>query len=217
MWKGLTALPPHFRIKRRLFTVRNAFLILLLNTLHSKLSKTAFLLVEENYIPLETQSQPNTPVTPSEPEGSKGKGKRHSEGLITAKKWKPIATQRSRKPQNSASIKGKPTLTNFTGNITIINPAVTSKGKFPKSEDNKFVQGTVKEDREAFSIARRPGRGHLGHSGGWQNNEGDNINPAIHTPIQQGPQTTGLDGYGSSSSAPPTPQRFVSMEHGQQE
>ncbi|MBW0544539.1 hypothetical protein O181_084254, partial [Austropuccinia psidii MF-1] len=59
---------------------------------------------EENYIPLETQSQANTPVTPSEPEGSKGKGKRHSGGLITAKKWTPIATQRSRKPQNSASI-----------------------------------------------------------------------------------------------------------------
>ncbi|MBW0509766.1 hypothetical protein O181_049481 [Austropuccinia psidii MF-1] len=44
MWKGLTALPPHFRIKRRLFTARNAFLILLLNTLCIKLSKTALLL-----------------------------------------------------------------------------------------------------------------------------------------------------------------------------
>ncbi|MBW0590979.1 hypothetical protein O181_130694, partial [Austropuccinia psidii MF-1] len=73
------------------------------------------------------------------------------------------------------------------------------------------------EDREGLSRTRRPGRGHLGHSGGWQNNEGDNINPAIHTPIQQEPQTRGLEGYGSSSSAPPTPQRFVSMEHGQQE
>ncbi|MBW0561272.1 hypothetical protein O181_100987, partial [Austropuccinia psidii MF-1] len=29
--------------------------------------------------------------------------------------------------------------------IRIINPVVTSKGKFPKSADNKFVQGTVKE------------------------------------------------------------------------
>ncbi|MBW0514334.1 hypothetical protein O181_054049 [Austropuccinia psidii MF-1] len=73
------------------------------------------------------------------------------------------------------------------------------------------------EEREGFSRTRRPGRGHLGHSGGWQNNEGDNINPAIHTPIQQEPQTRGLEGYGSSSSAPPTPQRFISMEHGQQE
>ncbi|MBW0463795.1 hypothetical protein O181_003510 [Austropuccinia psidii MF-1] len=47
------------------------------------------------------------------------------------------------------------------------------------------------EDIEGLSRTRRPGKGHLGHSG--------------------------LEGYGSSSSAPPTPQRFVSMEHGQQE
>ncbi|MBW0507109.1 hypothetical protein O181_046824 [Austropuccinia psidii MF-1] len=73
------------------------------------------------------------------------------------------------------------------------------------------------EEREGLSRTRRPGRGHLGHSGGWQNNEGDNINPAIHTPIQQEPQTRGLEGYGSSSSASPTPQTFISMEHGQQE
>ncbi|MBW0581463.1 hypothetical protein O181_121178 [Austropuccinia psidii MF-1] len=99
----------------------------------------------ENYIPLETQSQANTPVTPSEPERSKGKGNRHSEGLITAKTWTPIATQRNIKPQTSASIQGKPTLATCTGNITIINPAVTSKGKLPKSADNKFVPGKVKE------------------------------------------------------------------------
>ncbi|MBW0584025.1 hypothetical protein O181_123740 [Austropuccinia psidii MF-1] len=72
-------------------------------------------------------------------------------------------------------------------------------------------------DREGLSRTRRPGRAHLGHSGGWQNNEGDNINLDIHTPIQQERQTRGLEGYGSSSSAPPTPQRFVSTEHGQQE
>ncbi|MBW0484542.1 hypothetical protein O181_024257, partial [Austropuccinia psidii MF-1] len=90
------------------------------------------------------QSQANIPVTPSEPEGSTGKGKRNSEGLITAKRWTPIATQRSRKPQNSASIQGKPSLRACTGKITIINSVVTSKGKFPKSADNKFVQGTVK-------------------------------------------------------------------------
>ncbi|MBW0497267.1 hypothetical protein O181_036982, partial [Austropuccinia psidii MF-1] len=81
----------------------------------------------------------------TEPEGSKGKGKRHSEGLITAKKWTPIATQRSTKQLNSTSIKGKPTLTASTGKITIINPVVTSKGKLPKSGDNKSVQGKVKE------------------------------------------------------------------------
>ncbi|MBW0534919.1 hypothetical protein O181_074634 [Austropuccinia psidii MF-1] len=73
------------------------------------------------------------------------------------------------------------------------------------------------EDREGLSRTTRPVRGHLGWSGGWQNNEGDNINPAIHTPIQQGPQNRGLEGYESSSSAPPTPQGPIPMEHGQQE
>ncbi|MBW0482491.1 hypothetical protein O181_022206 [Austropuccinia psidii MF-1] len=101
--------------------------------------------MEENYIPLQTQSQANTPVKPAEQDGSKGKGKRHSEGLIAEKKWTPIATQKSRKPQNSASIQGKPTLTACTGKMTIINPVVTSKSKLHKSADNKFVQGTVKE------------------------------------------------------------------------
>ncbi|MBW0521684.1 hypothetical protein O181_061399 [Austropuccinia psidii MF-1] len=173
--------------------------------------------LEANYIPLETQSQGNTPVTPSEPEGSKGKGKRHSESLIKAKKWTPISTKRNKKPQNSASIQGKPNLNTFTGKITIINPVVTSKGKLPKSDDNKFVQGTVKEDREGLSRTRRPGRGHLGHSRGWQDTEGNHTHPAIHFPIQQEPQTRGLERYGSGSSAPPTPQTFISMEYGQQE
>ncbi|MBW0538505.1 hypothetical protein O181_078220 [Austropuccinia psidii MF-1] len=72
-------------------------------------------------------------------------------------------------------------------------------------------------DREGLSRTRRPGRGHLGHSSGWQNNDVDNNNLAIHTPFQQRRQTRGLERNGLSSSAPPTPQRFVSMEHGQQE
>ncbi|MBW0473081.1 hypothetical protein O181_012796 [Austropuccinia psidii MF-1] len=111
--------------------------------------------LEENHIPLETQSQANTPVTPSEPEGSKEKGKRHNEGLITANKWTPIPTQRSRKPRSSASIQGKKTLTACTGKISIINPVVTSKGKLPKSEDNKFLQGTVKETLASTGTSRR--------------------------------------------------------------
>ncbi|MBW0540145.1 hypothetical protein O181_079860, partial [Austropuccinia psidii MF-1] len=89
-------------------------------------------------------SQANTPVTPSEADDTKGKGKRHIEGLIKATKWKTIATRRNRKPQNSASIQGKPTLTTCTGKITIVNPSVTFKGKLPRSADNKLVQGTVK-------------------------------------------------------------------------
>ncbi|MBW0593461.1 hypothetical protein O181_133176 [Austropuccinia psidii MF-1] len=73
------------------------------------------------------------------------------------------------------------------------------------------------EDREGLSRTRRPERGHLGHSSGWQNNEVDNINHAFHTPIQWRPQTRGLERHGSSSSAPPTPQGLIPMEHGQQE
>ncbi|MBW0577256.1 hypothetical protein O181_116971, partial [Austropuccinia psidii MF-1] len=183
---------------------------------------------EENYIQLEPESPANTPVTPSEPEGSQGKGKRHSEFLITEKTCTPIATQRNRKPQNSAPIKGKPTLTTCTGKITIIKPVLTSKGKLPKSEDKKFVQGTFNgkhpnnikyqpEDREGLSRTRRPGRGHLGHSGGWQDTEGNHTHSAIHFPNQQEPQTRGLERHESSSSGPPTPQRFISMEHEQQE
>ncbi|MBW0526481.1 hypothetical protein O181_066196 [Austropuccinia psidii MF-1] len=73
------------------------------------------------------------------------------------------------------------------------------------------------ENREGLSRTRRPGGGHLGHSGGWQDIEGNDTHSSIHIPIQQKPHTRGLEGYGSSSLAPPTPQRPSSMEHGQQE
>ncbi|MBW0467082.1 hypothetical protein O181_006797 [Austropuccinia psidii MF-1] len=72
------------------------------------------------------------------------------------------------------------------------------------------------EDREGLFRTTRPGQGHLGHSGGWQDTEGNNTQSAIHLPIKQKPQTRGLEGYGSSSSAPPTPKRSIPMEHGQQ-
>ncbi|MBW0518208.1 hypothetical protein O181_057923 [Austropuccinia psidii MF-1] len=72
------------------------------------------------------------------------------------------------------------------------------------------------EDREGFSRTRRPGGGHLGHSIGWKDIEGNDTHSANHIPIQQKPQTRGLEPYGSSSSAPPTPQRPLSMEHGQE-
>ncbi|MBW0483788.1 hypothetical protein O181_023503 [Austropuccinia psidii MF-1] len=172
------------------------------------------LLWEENYIPLETQSQAHTPVTPSKPEGSQGKGKRHSEGLITERKWTPIATQTNKKLQSSPSIQSQPTLTTCTGKITIINPVGTSKGKFPKSADNEFVQRTFKEkacpepedleeDTPDTVVDGKTLR--------------EIIPSAIHFPIQQETQTRGLERYGSSSSAPPTPQRFISIEHGKQE
>ncbi|MBW0542763.1 hypothetical protein O181_082478 [Austropuccinia psidii MF-1] len=73
------------------------------------------------------------------------------------------------------------------------------------------------EYREGLFRTRRPGRGHLGHSGGWQEYEVNHTHTAIHFPIQQGPQTRGLKGYVSSSSAPLTPQRSFPMGHVQQE
>ncbi|MBW0566854.1 hypothetical protein O181_106569 [Austropuccinia psidii MF-1] len=74
---------------------------------------------------------------------------RREKGIGTAKalyqtKGTSIATQRTRKPANSESIQDKPTLIMFTGKITIIDPVVTSEGKFPKAADNTFVQETVK-------------------------------------------------------------------------
>ncbi|MBW0502349.1 hypothetical protein O181_042064 [Austropuccinia psidii MF-1] len=82
---------------------------------------------------------------------------------------------------------------------------------------NLGFQRNQPEDREGLSKTRRPGRGHLGHSGGWQDTEGNHTHSAIHFPIQQEPQTIGMEIYGSSSSPPPPPQRFISMENGQQE
>ncbi|MBW0466702.1 hypothetical protein O181_006417 [Austropuccinia psidii MF-1] len=82
---------------------------------------------------------------------------------------------------------------------------------------NLGFQRNQPEDREGLSRTRIPGRGHLGHSGGWQDTERNYTHPAIHFSIQQEPKSRGMERYGSSSSAPPTPQRFVSMEHGQQE
>ncbi|MBW0490692.1 hypothetical protein O181_030407 [Austropuccinia psidii MF-1] len=81
---------------------------------------------------------------------------------------------------------------------------------------NLGLQRNQPEDREGLSRTRAPGRGHLGHSGGWQDNEGNHTQPSIHFQMQQETQTRGLESYGSSASAPPTPQRFISMEHGQQ-
>ncbi|MBW0551400.1 hypothetical protein O181_091115 [Austropuccinia psidii MF-1] len=41
---------------------------------------------------------------------------------------------------------------------------------------------------------RRPG--HLGNSGGWKETEGSHTHSSIQLPIQQKPQTIGLEGYG---------------------
>ncbi|MBW0521666.1 hypothetical protein O181_061381 [Austropuccinia psidii MF-1] len=65
---------------------------------------------------------------------------------------------------------------------------------------NLVIPRNQPEDREGLSRARRPGRGHLGHSGGWQDIEGNHTHSAIHFPIQLKPQIRGMEGYGSSSS-----------------
>ncbi|MBW0516373.1 hypothetical protein O181_056088 [Austropuccinia psidii MF-1] len=82
---------------------------------------------------------------------------------------------------------------------------------------NIGFQRNKPDERKGFSRTRRPGRGLLGHSGGWQDIEGNHTQCAICIPIEQERQTRGLEGYGSSSSAPSTPQRPFSMEHRQQE
>ncbi|MBW0505091.1 hypothetical protein O181_044806 [Austropuccinia psidii MF-1] len=82
---------------------------------------------------------------------------------------------------------------------------------------NLVIPRNQPEDREGLSRTGRPGRGHLGHSGGWQDIEGNDTHSAIHLQIQQKPQNRGMEGYGSSSSAPPNPQRSIPMENGKQE
>ncbi|MBW0463959.1 hypothetical protein O181_003674 [Austropuccinia psidii MF-1] len=64
---------------------------------------------------------------------------------------------------------------------------------------NLGISRSQPEDREGFSRTRRPGRGHLAHSGRWQDTEGNHTNYSIHLPIQQKPQNRGLEGCGSSS------------------
>ncbi|MBW0545031.1 hypothetical protein O181_084746 [Austropuccinia psidii MF-1] len=82
---------------------------------------------------------------------------------------------------------------------------------------NLCFQSIHPDDRESLLRTRRPEGGHLGHSGGWQDTEGNHTHSPIHIPIQQKPQTRGLEVYVSGSSAPTTPQRPFSMEHGKQE
>ncbi|MBW0474142.1 hypothetical protein O181_013857 [Austropuccinia psidii MF-1] len=82
-----------------------------------------------------------------------------------------------------------------------MNPVVTSKGKFTKAVHNTFSQGTVKET--------------LASQGTSQSKEKACPEPEEleeDTLDTVKPQTRGLEGYGSSSSGPPTPQRPLSME-----
>ncbi|MBW0480990.1 hypothetical protein O181_020705 [Austropuccinia psidii MF-1] len=112
--------------------------------------------MEETFVPLHTKSQDNPPVTPSETNNmQKGKGKRNSESLRPAKNWTPIATQRLRKPCDCPSIQGEPAFMTCTVKITLINPVVISKCKFPKAEEHKFVKRTVKETFASQGTSQR--------------------------------------------------------------
>ncbi|MBW0516282.1 hypothetical protein O181_055997 [Austropuccinia psidii MF-1] len=50
---------------------------------------------------------------------------------------------------------------------------------------NLGYQRKQPEDREGLSRTRRPEIGHLGHSGGWQDTEGNHTHLAIHFPINR--------------------------------
>ncbi|MBW0484067.1 hypothetical protein O181_023782 [Austropuccinia psidii MF-1] len=63
----------------------------------------------------------------------------------------------------------------------------------------------------------RSGRPVFGQHDEWQGTQGDHDHNPIHLPIKQTHQARGMDRYGSSTSAPPTPQTPVTMEHGKQE
>ncbi|MBW0518221.1 hypothetical protein O181_057936 [Austropuccinia psidii MF-1] len=88
---------------------------------------------------------------------------------------------------------------------------------YPVYLRNLGIPRNQPEDRRGLLRTRILGTGHLGHSGGWKYTEGNHTHSSIHLPIQQKPQTRGLEGYGSSSSAPPTPQSSIPMEHRQKE
>ncbi|MBW0567454.1 hypothetical protein O181_107169 [Austropuccinia psidii MF-1] len=79
---------------------------------------------------------------------------------------------------------------------------------------NIGIPSNQQEDRQGLFRIRMPGSGHLGHHSGLQDTERNHTHSAIHLPLKQKPQTRGLEGYGSGSSAPQT-QRFIPMEHGQ--
>ncbi|MBW0589990.1 hypothetical protein O181_129705 [Austropuccinia psidii MF-1] len=61
---------------------------------------------------------------------------------------------------------------------------------------NLGFQRNQAEDREGLSRTRRTGGGHLGHSGVWQDIEGNHTHSSSHIPIQKKPQTRGLERYG---------------------
>ncbi|MBW0563517.1 hypothetical protein O181_103232 [Austropuccinia psidii MF-1] len=82
---------------------------------------------------------------------------------------------------------------------------------------NLGIPNNQPEDRQRLLRTRRPGTGHFGNNSAWQDTEGNFTHSANHLSVQQKPQKRALEGYGSSSSAPKTPQRLTPIENGEQE
>ncbi|MBW0471914.1 hypothetical protein O181_011629 [Austropuccinia psidii MF-1] len=70
------------------------------------------------------------------------------------------------------------------------------------------------EERTGLFRSRAPG---FGQHSELQDTQVNHSHTPINLPIQQNPQTRGLDRHGSSTSAPPTPQRPVPIENGKQD
>ncbi|MBW0485049.1 hypothetical protein O181_024764 [Austropuccinia psidii MF-1] len=88
---------------------------------------------------------------------------------------------------------------------------------FPVHLRNLGIPRNQPEHRPGLFRVRRPGSTHHGHHNRWQDTEGDHTYTVIHPPIQWEPKNRGLEGYGSIFSAPPTPQRSITMEYEKQE
>ncbi|MBW0516313.1 hypothetical protein O181_056028 [Austropuccinia psidii MF-1] len=77
--------------------------------------------------------------------------------------------------------------------------------------------GIPRNHPEARARLFRYRKSRFGQHGKSNNTEEHHAHTLIQLPIQQRPQTSVLERHGSSTSAPPTPQRPVPVEHGTQE
>ncbi|MBW0471251.1 hypothetical protein O181_010966 [Austropuccinia psidii MF-1] len=82
---------------------------------------------------------------------------------------------------------------------------------------NLGIPRNQQEDRQGLFRVRRPGSGNPGHHNRWQYTERNHTHTQIDPPIQWEPQTRGLEGYESISSAPSIPQGSIPIEHEKQE
>ncbi|MBW0536577.1 hypothetical protein O181_076292 [Austropuccinia psidii MF-1] len=73
-----------------------------------------------------------------------------------------------------------------------------------------FLTWSQLEERKGLF---RCGRSGFGQQGEWQDTEGNHAHTPINLPVKKRPQSRRLDRHGSSTSALPTPQRPVPVEH----